>query len=68
MAKIRKTEKGNGIYIEMGVWMEQRDNSIHLTFDGTHLAVTDLETSPRGHVTLYAALSDCLEKAGAPYP
>ena len=46
MAKIRKTKPGNGIYLEVGVWMDQRDNSIHLTFGDHHTAVTSDVASP----------------------
>ena len=71
---IRRAEKGNrkAVYFEVGVWFDERDNSLHVSSraigTGFNVSITNNPQTRRGHPTLYKWLSACLRATGAPAP
>lgn len=59
--------KGNAVYVQIGLWHTEGDQSIHVTNqskDGPfHVSIVHRGDSPRGHPSLYDALSRVIEAA-----
>ena len=69
MVKVSKL--GKSVYVEMGFWYNEDDDSIHLTgqgVEGFHTTVNNKEGSKRCHPNLFMKLAKCLQDVGAPYP
>lgn len=68
---MRKSEPGNSVYLDLGVWYDQEQGHIHLTAKGVHgfhTTVNNDQSSKRGHPNLFGKLAKCLRDAGAPAP
>tara|TARA_B100001939_G_C16423234_1_gene397428 strand:- start:48 stop:284 length:237 start_codon:yes stop_codon:yes gene_type:complete len=68
---MKKSELGKTVYLEMGVWYNEEQGSIHLAakgVEGFHTTVNANDESKRGHPNLFMKLARCLRDAGAPYP
>jgi hypothetical protein len=68
---IGKSDPGNAIYLQVGVWYNKDDGEIHITGKNAprfHTRVGADSKNVRGHASLFRALTKCLQKAGAPAP
>jgi hypothetical protein len=68
---IRKSEKGNTVYLNVGVWYDANTGHIHMTLphsDWFHTTVNGDENSKRGHPNLFAKLARVLREEGVPSP
>lgn len=68
---MRKSEPGNSIYFEVGVWYDEEQGSIHMAAKGApgfHTTVRQDPTLKRGHPNLFKKLVKCLRDNGAPAP
>ena len=67
-----KDGKGSSVYIEIAMWADA--DEIHVTTGSDkdvpdfHIAVGRDQSKPNGHSALFKHLTECLRKAGAPYP
>ena len=70
-AAVRRSEPGNSVYLDVGVWYNAGTRSIHMTAKGVHGFHTTVRSdtdSKRGHPNLFWKLAACLRQAGAPAP
>lgn len=68
---IRKSEKGNTAYLNLGIWFDRDTGHIHLTLPHSgwfHTTVVGDAESKRGHPNLYNKLARALKEAGVPGP
>ncbi|MCY4463470.1 MAG: hypothetical protein OXC26_24210 [Albidovulum sp.] len=68
---MRKSKPGNSIYFEIGVWYNEKKNSIHITARDVHGFHTTVRQDPklkRGHPNLFGKLAKLLHEKGAPSP
>ncbi len=67
-----KTSKpGKSVYLQIGIWLNEKTGNIHITGDGVHgfhTWVSNDPTSIRNHKNLFGKLAAVLKDAGAPYP
>ena len=68
---MRKSKPGNSIYLEMGVWYDEGQESIRMTASGVPGFHTTVRRDPRlkrGHPNLFDKLAKCPRDNGAPAP
>ena len=68
---MRKSEPGNSIYLEMGVWYDEARDSIHIASNDVpdfHTTVRADAKLKRGHPNLFRKLAKVLRDSGAPAP
>ncbi|MCY4394911.1 MAG: hypothetical protein OXC10_07240 [Rhodospirillaceae bacterium] len=68
---MRKSEPGNSIYLEIGVWYDEAKDSIHIASNDVvdfHTTVRADAKLKRGHPNLFRKLAKILRDNGAPAP
>lgn len=68
---MRTSEPGKSVYLDIGIWYDEKQRHIHITAKGVkgfHTTVTNNPASKRGHPNLFMKLGKCLEESGAPHP
>ena len=68
---MRRSKPGKTVYLEIGVWYNEDQESIHITakgVDGFHTTVNRNPESKRGHPNLFDKLAKCLRDSDAPAP
>jgi hypothetical protein len=71
MSTVRASKPGKSVYLDLGVWYDEAQDSIHITarnVDGFHTTVSRDPSSVRGHPNLFGKLAKALKSAGAPAP
>lgn len=58
------------IYLNVGVWYNEKQGNIHLNFRGATQPMTTVsrDGGKRGHPHLFRKLALCLKEAGMPHP
>ena len=68
---MRKSDPGNSIYLEIGVWYDEAKDSIHIASNDVadfHTTVRADAKLKRGHPNLFEKLARNLRDNGAPAP
>ena len=68
---MHKSEPGNSIYLEIGVWYDEAKESIHIASNDVvdfHTTVRADAKLKRGHPNLFRKLAKILRDNGAPAP
>jgi|HubBroStandDraft_1064217.scaffolds.fasta_scaffold1123315_1 hypothetical protein len=68
---IRKSQKGNAAYLNIGVSYEAETGQIHITLPRSkwfHTTVNDKPNSKSGHHSLFTQLARAMKEAGVPHP
>jgi hypothetical protein len=68
---MRTSKEGKSVYLDIGIWYDEEQDSIHLVakdVDGFHTTVNRDPQNMRGHPNLFGKLAKCLKLAGAPAP
>ena len=68
---MRMSELGNGVYLEIGVWYVETQDSIHIASNDVadfHTTVRADASLKRGHPNLFNKLAKILRDGGAPAP
>ena len=68
---VNVSKPGKSVYLEVGIWYDEAQDSIHMTakgVDGFHTTINRKPESIRCHENLFGKLAGCLRDAEAPAP